>query len=206
MIFGYFPTGWNNPKKKKKILWPSYTTTLYMKSINSDLETGSDVWQPDCKSVKNVGKSYGVFQPLVNSQKWVTVERLWNCKSISPGLHWSSQSSSSDPSLQSISPSHTWLYSTHSRPSLQGLVPTRHLKSAVAVVLVAMVEHPTSSEPSRQWERPSQTRASSIHFLLSLQRKSPVWIQHSILGMTTSWRRRKTRNKSNKKGGEERGG
>ncbi len=138
-------------------------------------------------------KFYGVFQPLVNSQKWVTVERLWNCKSISPGLHWSSQSSSSDPSLQSISPSHTWLYSTHSRPSLQGLVPTRHLKRAVAVVLVAMVEHPTSSEPSRQWERPSQTRASSIHFLLSLQRKSPVWIQLSILGIMTSWRRRKTR-------------
>ncbi len=90
-----------------------------------------------------------------------------------PALQLKSQSASSDPSLQSISPSHTWLYSTHSSPSLQGLEPTRHFNSTVVEVLGAVVGHPISSERSRQWERPSHTRSLLTHFVLSLHMKSP---------------------------------
>lgn len=65
--------------------------------------------------------------------------RLWHCFKLlfyqlnaqnKPALHWAAHPSSSDPSWQSLSPSHTWLYITHSRPSLHGLKPLRHLSGA----------------------------------------------------------------------------
>lgn len=56
-----------------------------------------------------------------------------------PFLHLRSQFLSSDPSLQSFSPSHTWLYRTHSFPSLQGLDPRGHFRGneALATTLVS---------------------------------------------------------------------
>lgn len=47
-----------------------------------------------------------------------------------PALQREAHPSSSDPSWQSSSPSHMWLYMTHSRPSLHGLKPLRHLSEA----------------------------------------------------------------------------
>ncbi len=90
-----------------------------------------------------------------------------------PSLQRYSQSCSSDPSLQSISPSHTWLYSTHSCPSLHGLEPIRHFND-VETVSGAMVGHSISSDPSMQWGLPSHTRSLSTHLLPSLHRKSPI--------------------------------
>lgn len=50
----------------------------------------------------------------------------FNCFLDRPSLHLDSQSSSSDPSLQLTSPSHTWLYGTHPEPSVHRLEPGSH--------------------------------------------------------------------------------
>ena len=83
--------------------------------------------------------------------------------------------SSSDPSRQSRSPSQTWLKRTHSVPSWHNLEPMRHFRTFDRAVGWAMLWQLTSSEPSLQWERPSQTRLLEMQLLRSLQRKSSRW-------------------------------
>ncbi len=59
----YPPTGWNHSLKlKNRSLWPSYTTRFSMKSVNSNLQTGTDLRQlastyANWKSVENRGKN-----------------------------------------------------------------------------------------------------------------------------------------------------
>lgn len=131
-----------------------------------------------------------------------------------PALQWEAHLSSSEPSLQSSSPSHTWLYMTQSRLSLQSLKPWRHLsgvtlgidpdagaswvKKKKKVMIKRRVwllhaqfycvqttnataflwglprssRHSFSSEPSGQWERPSQTFSLRMHILPSAHKKS----------------------------------
>lgn len=84
----------------------------------------------------------------------------------------SPHSCSSDPSRQSFSPSHTCLYKTHSVPSLHGLEPVRHLRMFARVAGEATVGQLTSSELSRQWERPSQTRFLEMQLPRSVHLKS----------------------------------
>ena len=80
--------------------------------------------------------------------------------------------SSSDPSPQSLSPSQTWLKRTHSVPSRHSWEPMRHFRTFVWAARVRSLGQLTSSEPSWQWERPSQTRLLETQLLRSLQRKS----------------------------------
>lgn len=64
----------------------------------------------------------------IHLSSWIPHQIRTNWISSVPFLHLRSQFLSSDPSLQSFSPSHTWLYRTHSFPSLQGLDPKGHFR------------------------------------------------------------------------------
>lgn len=65
-----------------------------------------------------------------------------------PMLQTAAHSSSSEPSGQSFSPSHTWLYNTHSDPSLQGLNPSLQCRGTRSDVTVACT-HPAGAQTSQ---------------------------------------------------------